>query len=59
MSTKPYTIEIHGIPHTVLLSDDEADKRGLTVKAESKPVATKGRQPGNKAAVVADKADSD
>lgn len=56
MGTKPYTVEIFGIPHTVLLSDEEAEKRGLTAPPDVKPVR-KGRVPENKAATPNAKAD--
>lgn len=48
--TKPYTVEFFGIPHTVLLDDDEAEKRGL----KKKP-ATKAVTPDNKSAAPANK----
>ncbi|ALJ20383.1 hypothetical protein [Microbacterium sp. No. 7] len=46
---KQYEIQINGIPHTVLLDDEDAAARGLTAKA-AKPAANKARRPANKAA---------
>jgi len=43
---KPYLVKIYGINHTVLLSDADAAKRGLTVHGAA-PVANKMRAPAS------------
>jgi hypothetical protein len=68
---KPYLVKIYGINHTVLLSDEDAAKRGLTESVSvqgAAPVANKMRTPvspqrsrkgtRDDASVVADKVDA-
>jgi len=46
-----YEIEINGIPHTVLLSDEDAKKYGdgaKPVSEKAKRAANKARKPANK-----------
>lgn len=47
--TKEYVIEIGGLEHTVLLSEDDAKARGLTEPA------AKAKAPANKARTAANK----
>lgn len=67
---KPYLVSIYGINHTVLLSDEDAAKRGLTESISVRgaaPVANKMRTPASQrsrkvtrdgASIVPDKADA-
>lgn len=51
--TKEYTLTIGGLPHTVLLSDEEAKRReGQIVDTERK---SKAKAPANKAATPENK----
>lgn len=47
---REYTIELGGLPHTVLLTDEDAKRRGLSAPAEKQADA-----PKNKARTAADK----
>lgn len=50
-----YEIEINGIKHTVLLSDEDAKKYGDAAA----PVAEKAKAPGNKSRKPANKSGSE
>ena len=47
---KGYAVEIGGLPHTLLLSDADAEARGLkpVETKQSDPPANKARTPQNK-----------
>lgn len=54
---KRYTVTINGIRTTLLLSDADAEARGLTAEEpKAKAPANKSRQPSNKRAEAASKA---
>lgn len=50
---REYEIDVHGVPHTFLLSDAEAERRGLTPKDAAKAKAAPA--PSNKARSVENK----
>lgn len=52
---KEYAVVIGGIDHNVQLSDEEAERRGLT---ESKPAPKAAKAPANKAASAASTKDA-
>lgn len=46
-----YEVEIGGLPHTILLSDEDAEARGLSKpKAKASTAENKSRKPSNKSA---------
>lgn len=46
-----YEVEIGGLPHTVLLSDEDAKARGLELpKPKAASAENKSRKPSNKSA---------
>lgn len=53
---KQYTIDVGGLPHTFLFSDEEAKARGLTAD-ESKAAPKSVPAPKNKARKAVDKKD--
>lgn len=52
--TSEYTVEIGGLEHTVLLSEEDAKRY-----PDAKPVAAKSVKPANKAAAPANKGASE
>lgn len=52
MALKEYVVEIGGVPHTMLLTAEDAGRYGdaatLLVRAKVTPVAEKARTPLNK-----------
>lgn len=46
---KEYTVVVGGLEHTLLLTPEDAERRGATeVKAADKPASNKARTPTNK-----------
>lgn len=53
---KEYTVEGPTGPYSVQLSDEDAKARGLTPATPASPAAPKAKQPANKQASPANKA---
>ncbi|WP_287004654.1 MULTISPECIES: hypothetical protein [Gordonia] len=54
-ATDPYTIDIYGIPHTVLLDEEEAQRRGLKPQRKVAAPENTAAVPQNKATIPAAK----
>lgn len=62
MALKEYEVQINGLPHTLQLSDKDAEQYeeqgAKLVKRETKAPTKKAATPANKAAAPANKADA-
>jgi hypothetical protein len=53
--TSPYEVDINGLPHTLMLTEEGAEAYGDRAKKKGSTPSTKAKTPANKSASTANK----